>query len=230
MGAYAPLVDDAWQRLRIHTHRIRTTVEASRDRRSWLGSSRATIDPHRTQAVEGDHYLAGQSQAQKAATEDVIEDAQRDLVRRPHPQAVVVPTSHEDLVGFVRDFPQLARELKLHEEALAELLGGERDVTADAPGERLVGDITYIPTGGGRLYLATVIDCCTEEVIGYAMDDHYQTPLISRAIRNAARNRKLAKGAIFHSGRGSNYMSAEYGERPWGARTATVGRPDRDLF
>jgi transposase InsO family protein len=85
-----------------------------------------------------------------------------------------------------------------------------RDFTADAPGEKLVGDITYVPTGEGWLYLATVIDCCTKEVIGYAMDDHYQTPLISRAIRNAARNRKLAEGAIFHSDRGSNYMSAEY--------------------
>lgn len=39
---------------------------------------------------------------------------------------------------------------------------------------------------------------------------HYQTPLISRAIRNAARNRALTKGAIFHSDRGSNYLSAEY--------------------
>jgi putative transposase len=79
-----------------------------------------------------------------------------------------------------------------------------RDFTAEAPGEKLVGDITYIPTGEGWLYLATVIDCCTREVIGYAMDDHYQTPLISRAIRNAARNRKLVNGAILHSDRGSN--------------------------
>ncbi|MEU9281059.1 DDE-type integrase/transposase/recombinase, partial [Streptomyces sp. NPDC048341] len=61
--------------------------------------------------------------------------------------------------------------------------------------------------GEGWLYLATVIDCCTKEVIGYAMDDHYRTPLISRAIRNAARNRQLSAGAIFHSDRGSNYMS-----------------------
>ncbi|MET7355273.1 IS3 family transposase [Streptomyces mirabilis] len=87
-----------------------------------------------------------------------------------------------------------------------------RDFTADAPGEKLVGDITYIATGEGWLYLATVIDCCTKEVIGYAMDDHYQTPLISRAIRNAARNRNLSAGAIFHSDRGSNYMSAEFGK------------------
>ena len=88
----------------------------------------------------------------------------------------------------------------------------DRVFTADAPGEKLVGDITYVPTKEGWLYLATVIDCCTKEVIGYAMDDHYQTPLISRAVRNAARNRKLARNAIFHSDRGSNYMSEEYGK------------------
>ncbi len=92
--------------------------------------------------------------------------------------------------------------------ALPDLVG--RNFTAEVPGEKLVGDITYIKTGEGWLYLATVIDCCTKEVIGYAMDDHYQTPLISRAVRNAARNRKLSSGAIFHSDRGSNYMSAEY--------------------
>jgi putative transposase len=92
--------------------------------------------------------------------------------------------------------------------ALPDLVG--RNFTADAPGEKLVGDITYIQTGEGWLYLATVLDCCTKEVIGYALDDHYRTPLISRAIRNAARNRKLAKGAIFHSDRGSNYMSTEF--------------------
>jgi putative transposase len=85
---------------------------------------------------------------------------------------------------------------------LPDLVG--RDFTAAAPGEKLVGDITYIHTEEGRLYLATVLDCCTKEVIGYAMDDHYRTPLISRAIRNAAHNRRLAKGAIFHSDRGSN--------------------------
>lgn len=94
--------------------------------------------------------------------------------------------------------------------AVPDLVG--RDFTADTPGEKLVGDITYIKTGEGWLYLATVIDCCTKEVIGYAMDDHYQTPLISQAIHNAARNRKLARNAIFHSDRGSNYMSAEFGE------------------
>jgi transposase InsO family protein len=86
----------------------------------------------------------------------------------------------------------------------------QRDFTAETPGTKLVGDITYVPTDEGWLYLATVLDCCTKEVIGYAMDDHYRTPLITRAIRDAARNRRLAPKAILHSDRGSNYMSSEY--------------------
>jgi len=93
---------------------------------------------------------------------------------------------------------------------LPDLVG--RDFTAATPGEKLVGDITYIHTEEGWLYLATVLDCCTKEVIGYAMGDHYRTPLISRAILNATHNRRLAKGAIFHSDRGSNYMSAEFAD------------------
>jgi putative transposase len=85
-----------------------------------------------------------------------------------------------------------------------------RDFTAQKPGEKMVGDITYIPTWQGWLYLATVIDCATRKIVGWAMDDHYRTPLITKAIRMAARNISLPDGAIFHSDRGSNYMSAEF--------------------
>jgi transposase InsO family protein len=76
-----------------------------------------------------------------------------------------------------------------------------RDFTADAPGEKMVGDITYIPTWEGWLYLATVIDCHTKKVVGYAMDDNYKTPLIIEAVRMAARNLTFAHDAIFHSDR-----------------------------
>jgi putative transposase len=78
-----------------------------------------------------------------------------------------------------------------------------RDFSAAVPGEKMVGDITYIPTWEGWLYLATVIDCATRKVIGWAMDDNYKTPLINTAIRMAARNVDLPEGAIFHSDRGS---------------------------
>jgi len=87
-----------------------------------------------------------------------------------------------------------------------------RDFSAAAPGEKMVGDITYIPTWQGWLYLATVIDCATRKVIGWAMDDNYKAPLIARAILMAARNVHLPEGAIFHSDRGSNYTSAEFAD------------------
>jgi transposase InsO family protein len=86
----------------------------------------------------------------------------------------------------------------------------QRDFAADTPGAKMVGDITYIPTWQGWVFLATVIDCATRKVVGWAADDNYRTPLISAAIRMAARNVSLPDGAIFHSDRGSNYTSAEF--------------------
>ena len=85
-----------------------------------------------------------------------------------------------------------------------------RDFGAGVPGAKMVGDITYIPTWEGWVYLATVIDCATRKVIGWAMDDNYKTPLITAAIQMAARNTDLPADAIFHSDRGSNYTSAEF--------------------
>jgi putative transposase len=85
-----------------------------------------------------------------------------------------------------------------------------RDFTAVRPGEKLVGDITYIHTWEGWLYLALVIDCYSRKIVGWAMADNYRTPLIQEAIRMAARNLQLPSGAIFHSDRGSNYTSDEF--------------------
>ena len=82
----------------------------------------------------------------------------------------------------------------------------------------MVGDITYIDTWEGWVYLATVIDCATRKIVGWAMDDNYKTPLISSAIEMAARNLDLPEGAIFHSDRGSNYTSAEFAEELGGTR------------
>ena len=87
-----------------------------------------------------------------------------------------------------------------------------RDFSASKPGEKMVGDITYIDTWEGWVYLATVIDCATRKIAGWAMGDNYKTPLISSAIEMAARNLDLPEGTIFHSDRGSNYTSAEFGK------------------
>ncbi len=85
-----------------------------------------------------------------------------------------------------------------------------RHFTAQAPGQKMVGDITYIPTWEGWLYLATVIDCCTKACIGYAMADHLRAELAIDALTMAARNYPLTAGAIFHSDRGTQYTSAAF--------------------
>jgi putative transposase len=137
---------------------------------------------------------------------------------------------HADLVGWgVPCGPELARslmrELDLEpcqprpgpygltgqdgqEHAIPDLV--HRDFTATAPGLKMVGDITYIPTWEGWVYLATVIDCYTKAVVGWAVDDNYRTPLIEQAIDMAARSHCLADDAVFHSDRGSNYTSAKF--------------------
>lgn len=93
---------------------------------------------------------------------------------------------------------------------ILDLIG--RDFTAEVPGQKMVGDITYIPTWEGWLYLATVIDCHTKAVLGYAFGDDYKTPLISAAITRAAQVIPLPVDAVFHSDRGSNYTSHAYAE------------------
>jgi putative transposase len=85
-----------------------------------------------------------------------------------------------------------------------------RDFAADAPGAKLVGDITFISTWEGWLYLATVIDCFNKEVIGYALADHMRTELVTDALDMAARNHNLVDDCIFHSDRGAQYTSAEF--------------------
>jgi transposase InsO family protein len=85
-----------------------------------------------------------------------------------------------------------------------------RDFTAPAPGQRLVGDITYLPTGEGWLYLATVIDLFNREVIGHAMAEHMRADLVCDAVDLAHRRGLVDTKAIFHSDRGSQYTSTKF--------------------
>jgi len=87
-----------------------------------------------------------------------------------------------------------------------------RDFTAPAPGQRFVGDITYISTWEGWLYLSTVIDVYTREVVGWAMADHMRTSLVCDSITMTHRHRDIADGAVFHSDRGCQYTSIELAE------------------
>jgi transposase InsO family protein len=87
-----------------------------------------------------------------------------------------------------------------------------RDFTADASklNTRWCGDITYIPTWEGWLYLATVTGIASRRVVGYALADHLRTELIADALSNAVAARDPEPGVIFHSDRGCQYTSAAY--------------------
>ena len=74
-----------------------------------------------------------------------------------------------------------------------------RDFTAAAPGQRLVGDITYLRTGEGWLYLATVIDLATKMVTGWQLASHMRTSLVTGALAMASTHGHVQPGAIFHS-------------------------------
>ncbi|MFF6969000.1 DDE-type integrase/transposase/recombinase [Streptomyces anthocyanicus] len=78
-----------------------------------------------------------------------------------------------------------------------------RDFTAARPGTKNVGDITYIPTAEGRLYLASWLDLATREVIGYSMADHHRADLVVDAQNTAAALGRLEPGCVSHSDRGS---------------------------
>lgn len=84
---------------------------------------------------------------------------------------------------------------------------------SDRPGTVTVGDITYIPTRQGWLYLAVVLDLTTRAVIGWAVRSTLQTDLVSAALNMAHQHGRLEPGAIFHSDRGSQYTSQAFQEQ-----------------
>ncbi len=82
-----------------------------------------------------------------------------------------------------------------------------RDFYASNPDEKYVGDITYISTGEGWLYLATVIDLYSRRVVGWAMDDSMKVDLVNDALNMAVKHRNPLKGLLWHTDRGSQYAS-----------------------
>jgi transposase InsO family protein len=86
----------------------------------------------------------------------------------------------------------------------------ERDFTADAPDKVWVTDITYIKTGEGWLYLASILDLYSRRVVGWSMSERQTTTLATDALSMALRARRPAAGLVHHSDRGCQYASDEY--------------------
>jgi putative transposase len=86
----------------------------------------------------------------------------------------------------------------------------DRQFTATLPNQKWVVDITYIPTDEGWLYLAGVMDLCSRKIVGWSMQEHMQTELVTQAMKMAIVHRRPGKGLLHHSDRGVQYASEDY--------------------
>jgi putative transposase len=85
-----------------------------------------------------------------------------------------------------------------------------RDFQAEAPNEKWLGDITFIPTAEGWLYLAAILDLFSRKIVGWAMDETLESILVEQAYHMAVQNRRPAAGLLYHSDRGSQYAAEAY--------------------
>ena len=86
----------------------------------------------------------------------------------------------------------------------------DRDFTAKQPDEKWVTDFTYVATGQGWLYLATVMDLFSRRIVGWSMNRRMKTDLVKDALEMALHRRCPGAGLLHHSDRGRQYTSAEY--------------------
>jgi putative transposase len=86
----------------------------------------------------------------------------------------------------------------------------DRGFYPEEPNQVYAGDITYIWTAEGWLYLAVVLDLFSRSVVGWAMDNRMTRQLVMNALNMAVQRRRPPSGIIFHSDRGSQYASANF--------------------
>ena len=134
--------------------------------------------------------------------------------------AVGEPVSRRKVRKLMKEQGLVARKKKLfvvttmseHDNPVAANIL-ERDFATTAPGEKLVGDITYLPTTQGFIYLAILLDLYSRRVVGYAVSARLETSLALTALDMALSTRALKEGAIHHTDRGVQYTSEDYVKR-----------------
>lgn len=86
----------------------------------------------------------------------------------------------------------------------------DREFTAQKPNQRWVGDITYLRTTDGWLFLAVLIDLFSRRVVGWSLHDSLETAVATRALEMAQNTRLVEGGLVHHTDQGVQYASAEY--------------------
>jgi putative transposase len=97
----------------------------------------------------------------------------------------------------------------------------DRNFAAGAPNRCWVADITYLRSWEGWLYLVAVQDLYSRRIVGWAMADHLRTELVTDALQMALAQRRPARGLIWHSDQGSQFVSLAFGQQ---ARAAGIAQ------
>lgn len=191
-----------------------TTVEISRS--SYYAWEQAA--PERAARAAADAALAAQIRVVHA--EDKAYGAPRVTAELNDGAAPEDRVNHKRIARVMREHGiagvRLRRRVRTtvpepSDQKVPDLL--KRHFTAAAPNRKYVGDITYLPLADGtNLYLATVIDCHSRRLAGWALADHMRTDLIQSALRDALGTRGSLAGAIFHSDHGAQYTSRDFAE------------------
>jgi transposase InsO family protein len=177
----------------------------------WLNAAEA-----RDQREQAEDTLAAEITAihngnKRAYGSPRVTIALRRRGRRVNRKKVERIMRERGIVGFTRRRRRSLTKPEAVAPPAPDLLG--RDFTAKRPGEKLVGDITYLATEQGWPYPATVIDLHTREIVGHAIAEHMRADLVCDAVDLAARRGLIRPNAIFHSDRGSQYTSAQFRRR-----------------
>lgn len=126
-------------------------------------------------------------------------------------------TSHKRVARLMKEEKLVARKVKRfvattnsnHDFKVPENVMN-RDFTASRADTKWVGDITYLRTAEGWLFLAVILDCFSRRVVGYALRETLETEVASAALIQALTLRRPDRGLLFHSDRGVQYASDDY--------------------
>lgn len=108
-----------------------------------------------------------------------------------------------------------------HSDAVADNLLNQ-NFNPVAPNEVWAGDVTYLKTGEGWMYLAIVMDLYSRRIVGWHIDKRMTTDLVEKALTKVFNLRQPKKGLVFHSDRGSQYTSRRFRklQRSYGIRAS----------
>jgi len=173
----------AWRGRKPSTHEMQDRVLAAHVRRVHVASREAYGARKVWKALVAQGIPCGRHRIARLRREHGIEARQRRRFKVTH---------------YARQHRQIAPDRL------------RRQFHAERPDQCWVGDVTFISTRAGWLYLAVLIDLCSRKVVGWAMAERNDEPLVSAALRMAIAQRQPAPGLIHHTDRGALYSAGHY--------------------